>query len=365
MNITNISNLNAFPPAGNYPLVEPQTLKLFEEDLAADAVYNGANAEKISTAQGEILLPRSLYHFLFIYCTLKHKKDGESYDILKRSIGLVDGRAVSNLKDWPRPNIHHEKLLTNIRSSTETFHEEVYQFFSEKELTETMTWGQFNQLFETLWSEIETFLEPLKVLEENSSDDTGDALVYSFYRFCFSADAKNQLLRSLALEWSAPNHYEVLYRCGDLSRDDLRRQNLPQSLSFGTSFYSGIVFEGTPNGTCAPIFYHQFSTFQELYALKVKVSKIEKYFFYPRPFRENGLIPLVARGEFSHPRLRTFINEGDRVAGVAGNQEIPKLVASFDSTIKIPTLENLRVKIRKIYNSGLFILGTAKSRPIH
>jgi hypothetical protein len=166
------------------------------------------------------------------------------------------------------------------------------------------------------------------------------------------------VLRALALEWGAPYDAEILYRASQLSADDIFKSEIKvHSLSFSTSFFAGIVFEGTSSGTCSYSYYTNLND-KQLYALQLPLSKVKKYFFYPSLFKSHPLLALVAKGEFSHPRLKVFITEElEEISGVQGRQKQAIELAAFVPKAKINSKALYREKVAKVFQENIHLLG--------
>ena len=318
-------------------------------ELSDDFVYLGANQEKISCPDGTLIsIPRTLHHLLFIYFALKSKNDKSIYRMLEFPIQM--NKKVSTSQ------IVHEKDVEHLNDSTQRFHLEAYQFLLDTHYSASTTWGDLKVLITDLCNKFQTILNK----KEEFSFEQREYLFFHFYRFCFQDNPtkfSNTVLKALAVEWSAPAETEILYRASNLSRDDIIREDGTQhSLSFSVSLFSGIVFEGTSAGTCTFSYYNDFHE-SDLYALKLSVSQLSKYFFYPTVFKTYGLLPLIAKGEFSHPRLKIFANaEEQKIGGVQAYSETARDLTSFEATEKIPDQSTYRKRIVKIYKKCLSIL---------
>lgn len=124
---------------------------------------------------------------------------------------------------------------------------------------------------------------------------------------------------------------------------------------------SGIVFEGNANGTC-PLSY-QLRTRSDLYGLKLSPKKIERYFFYPDIIKK-GLIPLLAKGEFSHPRLKVLEQgENDTISGAQARFEQIKILGTIqpNDQSKIQNESQYLAKMKKIFNRNLVLFSDIRT----
>lgn len=319
-------------------------------ELLDHSVYLGANAEKITSPKGDVvLLPRTLYHLLFIYSALKNKSDELVYPMLRVPFPM----------DWDISMSELPSLHGSLGESTKIFHSEALRFLGEKNYSSSTTWLDLKKLVTELCHEFKSILDSDKTVGSNH-DMT---LWYNFYAFCFKKTPEefgDTVLKALALEWSMPDGTEILYRSSQLSQDNVVREDgSSHSLSFSTSLFSGLVFEGRSNGTCTMSYYKYYGN-RELYALRVTPSQLRKYFFYPSVFRENGLIPLFAVGEFSHPRLKIFASTKKKeIHGVQHHSDTAHRLTSFNPTDKIPNPQTYQEKVRKIYKKNLCVLAVS------
>jgi hypothetical protein len=317
------------------------SLNLYQNKLPEDAKYLGANQVVINENQK---MSRTLYHLLFIYFALKNGNNKKTYPILKCSKGM-DEECLSLLEIQEKENTQ----------TINRYHPEMLNFFKERNLTlDQLTWKDVKALVDDLCKEFETIKET--ALSKKSARQN---LFYHFYRFCFhGAKFKEVTLRALALEWESPSGTEILYRGAQISAEDVNEgENQAHSLSFSSSLFAGLVFEGTPGGTCSYVYYTNLAN-KQLYALRVLPSKLEKYFFYPILFKSYGLLPLIAKGEFSHPRLRVFTTEKTaRINGSQGRIEQLKKLANFTPTEKINDPVSYRKKVIKMFQNNIVLLG--------
>lgn len=328
-------------------------LKLFQSDLSTDAKYMGANQVIIND---NCMIPRTLYHLLFIYFALKNGNNDKIYPILKTYIEI--GTLVED-KLRERAEKDHEDTVNKL-------HAEILNLFKERDLvTDQLTWKNVKALVENVCQELETIHETVGSHKNPNYTKKKQVreLFYHFYCFCFNVQDhgtkfKEITLRAVALEWGSPSNTEILYRGAQISTDDISKgETCAHSLSFSSSLFAGLVFEGTPTGTCSYVYYHNLAD-KQLYALQLSHSKIEKYFYYPTIFKCYGLLPLVAKGEFSHPRLKIFTTEKTtRVTGVQGQHEQAKKTANFTPSLKINELAKYRKKIVKLFQKNIYLLG--------
>ncbi len=236
---------------------------------------------------------------------------------------------------------------------------EILDLFKEKDLDQ-LTWENVQILVDHICSEFKTMHKNYKSIfkEEHQKEN----LCYHFYRFCYDrednrANFKEITLRALALEWGAEEDTEILYRGAQISADDIiRDKGWVHSLSFSPSLFAGLVFEGTPSGTCSYVYYNALAN-KQLYALRLPRSKLEKYFFYPILFKSCSLLPLIARGEFSHPRLRVFMTEGTKnICGAQNRVDEVKRLAVFIPTTKINGPAIYREKVVKLFQKNIRLL---------
>jgi hypothetical protein len=170
---------------------------------------------------------------------------------------------------------------------------------------------------------------------------------------CFFANAnfKSCLLGALALEWSAPAEAEIVYRSSMLEYDDFYQEGEPQSLSFSRSLLSGMFFDFS----ACTLHYYGFQG-RTLFAMQLSPAALKRYFFMPAEMKNYKLISLVAKGEFSHPRLRILKSEADRIRGVCDEYEEAKKLTCFDFNAKIHDQAAFEKKIRRKWQKGLVIL---------
>lgn len=336
-----------------YPLLETGNNhfepRLFQQDIKSDAFYLGANRETVTINEQTVHLPRTLYHLFFLYFALKSGNDNKKYPSLEFFVPMHQLQEISSISSID------EKDYTE---TIDRFHSQLASFFKERNLT-NLTWKDAKALLSEICTEFGSIYKELK---DNLSEKCEQHLWYHFYRFCFfgipegPAKLEEVLLRALSLEWCSPADTEVLYRASILSSDQIVKDNqVPHSLSFGSSLFSGLIFEGTPTGTCPLVYYRNLVN--QLYALVLSQSKVKKYFFYPPLFKSKGLLPLFARGEFSHPRLKIFSTEEQRISGVQGRWEEAKELAVFAPTEKIPHLKAYQEKMIRIFQKSICILG--------
>ena len=322
-------------------------LSLFHEDLADDTLYLGANQVEIK--EHNIVLPRTLYHLFFLYFALKSGNDKEKYSLLNYAISMDE--------DLPSLKEHSQERYAQTRNQ---LHSEIQEFLKEKQLSQ-LTWKDVKILVEDICNEFETIEQKGSALTQERRSN----LWYHFYRFCFygsqegPAKFKEMTLRAIALEWGSPCGTEILYRAAQISADDIFKGNKePHSLSFSPSFFSGLAFEGNPSGTCSYVYYKNLCD-KQLYALQLPASKVNKYFFYPALFKSHALLPLVAKGEFSHPRLKIFLaDESMKVSGAQGRDEQVKKLAAFVPTAKVQDPATYRNRLIKIFQNSIHLLGS-------
>jgi hypothetical protein len=323
-------------------------LNLFECRLPDDAKYLGANQVVINQNNR---MPRTLYHLFFIYFALKNGNDKEKYQILEFSNFINKDRTLLREEEQQR----YEQTVNRL-------HPEILNFFKEKDLTlDQLTWGDVKVLVDDICKEFGATIYESR--DRDSSSDSRQNLFYNFYRFCFSiedhgAKFKKLALRALALEWESSFGTEILYRGAKISADDISNgENCVHSLSFSSSLFSGLVFEGSTNGTC-PYVYYNYSDGKQLYVLKLSSSKLEKYFFYPKIFKSYDLLPLTAKGEFSHPRLKVFTTEKTtKIGGAQSEVKRVKKFANFTPSLKIKDPETYRKKVTKLFQKNIYLLG--------
>lgn len=325
-------------------------INLFQSKLAEDAKYLGANQVAFDENHR---IPRTLYHLFFIYFALKNGNDKKKYPILKAACLMEDERLSLN-----------EKQEIGYTETVNQLHSDIQNFLNEKQLRlDQLTWKDVKFFVDDICKEFEPIHEKLlKDFEEEEAPR--QKLFYHFYRFCFNttdhgAKFKAITLRALALEWESPSNTEILYRAAQISAEDINRgENCAHSLSFSSSLFAGLVFEGTPGGTCSLSYYNDLAD-RQLYALQLSSSKLEKYFFYPTLFKSYDLLPLTARGEFSHPRLRVFTTEKTTgINGVQGKNEQAKKLATFTPSLKVNDPVSYRKKITKMFKKNIYLLGS-------
>ncbi|MBA2369438.1 MAG: hypothetical protein H0V82_10510 [Candidatus Protochlamydia sp.] len=321
-------------------------LKFFQENLTNDALYLGAN--RVEIKEYNIFIPLTLYHLFFVYIALKNGNNKEKLPLLIDWIKMDD--ELSTLSQEDQINYSH---------TTDKMHLAISNFIAEKNLTIPLTWNDVKIIVHAICDELD-IIDKNKLTLPNKSRKN---LAYHFYRFCFykngnTTQFRELFLRALALEWGAPFDAVILYRAAELSADDIiKSEKEVHSLSFSPSFLAGIVFEGTPSGTCSYSYYNDLAS-KQLYALQLPPSKIEKYFFYPSLFKSHPLLPLVAKGEFSHPRMKFFIiNDLEKISGVQGRIEQAKQLAAFVPTPKIQTISQYREKVIKVFQNHIDLIG--------
>jgi hypothetical protein len=323
-----IKKIKSTPPSApsvNYPLLEKAKgaydLQVFTARPLDDSIFDGGNRVEIPNPDGEpLILPRTLYHLLFIYFSVDSNIDVNQFPILETAHNLNSKESLDPTT-WFAGELQDANNQVNNRTALEiskqNLNAKILAFIRDRGLIKP-SWKDTENIVNELIPALETiYREKNDVL----ADRTKTYLWNSFFTFCFDPRSSNSrtafkslVTQALAVEWTAPANSEIFYRTSRLSEDNIKSpNNSPYSLSFGTSLFSGIIFEGARSGTCPYTYYSQSLISsrgtgdygKQLYALEVSASKANKYFFAP-PLKDLELLPLSAQGEFSHPRLKFF-----------------------------------------------------------
>lgn len=378
------STASLFPsptnPSVHYPLLENDSkevynLQLFTQRPLNNDIYDGGNRVEILSPEGEtICLPRTLYHVLFIYFCLDSEIDREQFPLIDLPFSM-NSKIDLDPDNWFEGELKEGLSLyqyshskQSLETSKKNLDLKILSFFKDKKLNQ-LSWNDTEKLIDELTLKFESIYN-----EKNDllTDDTKSNLWKNFYVYCFNAENngsetfKSLVTQALALEWTAPANSEVFYRTSHLTNDNIvAEDNTPYSLSFSSSLFSGIVFEGAFGGTCAYSYYTQslcsrpksLHHGKQLYALQIPATKVNKYFFSPL-LKDYELLPLTAKGEFSHPRLRFFASAKDRVKGVQGSSACALEVAKFTPTDKIPDQKSYEAKVIKLFQKNIKLLGS-------
>lgn len=305
--------------------------------------FQGCNAEKIEDQGKTFFLPRTLYNLFFIYFSMK-RVEGNNYAILDSYAIDADNYADGCTNEECQKE--EEDLLN---SGHKELGEDILNFFNEKKIDlENCTWKETSEIILEIWDE-------LGKINTSSAKRGARSLRDYFFRYIYPK-GKNLIIDSISKEWSLPFDTVIVYRCAKLKNENLKHKNDElHSFSFGTSLISGIVYEGGVNGTC-PLSYGLNWGVNDLYGLHLSAKKLQRYFFYPQLC--NGIFPLVSNGEFSHPRLKVFL-ESDKsiIEGVNDKQEIAKKRAVLrpGDILKIKNFNDYLEKVKKIYTDKLII----------
>lgn len=367
-------------PSVRYPLLEKTKgaydLQLFTKRPLDEDIYAGGNRIEISNSDGETLaLPRTLYHILFIYFCFESNIDTSQFPLLDIAFHLGSKENLDPAT-WFDGELKNAKTLhqfthnkTALEVSKQNLHAKILTFFKDRGL-DKLSWKETKNLIDELTLKFEAIYN-----QKNDilSDISKRNLWENFYIFCFNATSnghetfKSLVTQALALEWTASPNSEIFYRTSHLTKDNIvTNDNASYSLSFSSSLFSGIVFEGRFGGTCTYSYYTQSllanptseNKGKQLYALEIPASKLNKYFFSP-PFKDHELLPLTAHGEFSHPRLKFFGNAEGRVMGVMGGNKCANEVAKFSPTDKIPDRKSYEAKVMKLFQKNIRLLNSA------
>lgn len=352
-----------FKPYVRYPLLETTCgtydLKKFATFPENDSIYNGGNRVEIPNSEGGILLlPRTLYHMLFIYFCFESNMDYQQFPPLGRPTRL-DSKEELNPASWIDCDLTKQPIEKS------TYNKRAFELAQHNLNTKILTFFKDKKINELTWRECRFLIYELADKFEAMRKKKGHHDLWEhFYDNCFNAKVDDRtgyfdemVYNAIAVEWMASPNSEVFYRTSNLSKDNIiTADDSPQSLSFGSSLFSGIVFEGYEGGTCPYVYYISSlkDTRKQLYALELSSSKINKYFFRP-PFKDLELLSLTAEGEFSHPRLKFFRNPKE-VQGVILADGFARQVAQFNPTDKIPDQKSYEAKIMKIFQKSIRII---------
>lgn len=352
-----------------YPLLETSNekfdLKSFTKRPQDDDNYAGGNRVDILNSEGEtISLPRTLYHILFIYFCFDSNLDHNQFPIIANPFSLRSNETL-NPNYWyygdREPNIfkgaQHYNNIKLPEISQQNLNEKILKFFKDKGVNK-LTWNVTKNLIDELINQFEL------IYKQKDDNHKTSSLWYHFYTFCFNNPNKGETFKTLvtqavAAEWTATANSEIFYRASHLIKDNtVTSKNGSHSLSFSSSLFSGIIFEGGPSGTCPYTYYNPNN---QLYALEVPFSKVSKYFFVP-PFKGYDLLPLNANGEFSHPRLKFFGKSNTHVSGIQAG-DCTNQVAQFFPTDRIPDQKSYEAKVVKLFQKSIRLLAGSEALP--
>ena len=356
-----------------FPLLDTEheeyPINLFQSQLTEDAKYLGANLVEIST---DCQMPRTLYHFFYIYFALKRGNNPTQDFILTAPVRVNEPEYL--MLDW---------CEENYVATVEQLHADILEFLREEDLiAANLRWKEVKDIVNKICEDFKDIYLIKPYLKHN--------LWSYFFKLCFNEGVefsrfKTTLLQAIALEWGAPASTEILYRAARLAEDHPIHQKYgnSRSLSFGSSLLSGLVFEGEICGTC-PYVYYTWSSYNsskneqlisnslkdstQLYALKLQPQEVQSYFLCPTIFKNRPLLPLFAGNEFSHPRLRFFLDEtGNPVKGISSspaNQNAILRYGQFFPTAEINDKASYCKKISEIFQKNIVLLGhTAVVKP--
>lgn len=344
------------------PLIDVEALKdKKSKELSGDLTYQGCNSEEIRCENEKFELPRTLYHLFFIYFSLNSFFNNQNKCLIISSLWAI---TLGHEEDLNNPL--DERFLEDFRSLEILFHKDICAYMKSLGIAnpKNCTWTELNQIVDSLWKDFESFYNKKKYKFLNTETRI-EQLYYQFGRFIYFPPIRKKsrqlILNALAEEWSLPRDIFLFYRCGNLKNDHFQKIENEKiekhSLSFNNGLLSGIVFEGTPSGTC-PLSYQLYYADVSLYGLKLSKRKLEKYFFYPEKIK-SGLIPLLAKGEFCHPRLKVLIeSENEIISGSQAQYDDIRMLGTIrpNDNSKIESADQYLRKIRNIFNNHIVLL---------
>jgi hypothetical protein len=245
--------------------------------------------------------------------------------------------------------------------------EDIRKYFEGLEIKDpkTLTWDSVSKIVGKIWQNFENVYRQYKQLE---SDDESLEMQFAanFFIFIYNHEDKAKafciILNALAIEWITSADITILYRSGKLKYDNVKKvqngRETCHSLSFGTSVLHGVIFEIADTDGTNPLSNH-LSFPSDLYCLQLSQNKLNRYFFFPKGLKQ-GLAPLAAKGELSHPRLKVFLQTGDeRISGIVDTFAILIMEIGAIWPRALPNIETEKQyndKMRKLFNRHLVVI---------